>query len=387
MRRPSAPRRRRAASHCRLASTALVLSAGCAEAESADVVGLLLSVGNEQVISQAQVTLDSLERAGTERRVRLSRGESPVPAGAPLATTVEHAIRLAADGNVYAVVGPPSSTEALLVAPVLEEAGLAMIVPTATTRRLRASGPHVFPLAPDDSIEGEFIARFAADSFAARSATVFHVVDDYGRGVDESVAGALERAGIAVLDRVPIRVDQRCDEAGGNPYDLLLDASLRRGTPDVVIVAGRVVETACVAAAVARRRPGLPVIAGDGATPLATLRAAVAPVVAGSLFVVTHWSATGERASGFARGFEARHGRAPDPADALLYDAMVLAAHAVAQAGGDRREVISYLRALGRRTPAFEGVTGAISFAADRSRPLFMVRASDGVVVAEAGPR
>lgn len=387
MRRPSAPRRRRAATPRRLVATAVVLSAGCTEVDRAAIVGLLLSVGNEQVIAFAELALDSLEHAGAARHVRVSRGEAPAPGGAALATTVEHAIRLAADANVSAIVGPPSSTEALLVAPVLEEAGLAMIVPTATTRRLRASGQHVFPLAPDDSIEGEFIARFAAESLSARSATVFHVVDDYGRGLEESVAAALERAGIAVLDRVSIRVDERCDGSGGNSYDIRLDASLRRGTPDVVVIAGRVLETACLAAAVARRRPDLPVIAGDGATPLTTLRAAVTPLVAGSLFVVSHWSASEPRASGFARGFEARYGRAPDPADALLYDAMLLAAHAVAETGGDRREVISYLRELGRRVPPFDGVTGPISFVVDRYRPLYMVHAGDGVVVAEMPAR
>lgn len=289
--------------------------------------------------------------------------------------TSDGALTLAAafvgDPAVAVVVGPSNSRHALATAPAYNAAGLAHIVPSATSRRLRSAGPSTFVLVPDDSVQGEFIARFAQDRLHARTATVFYVNDEYGEGLREGIESNFVAHGGIILGTFPV--------GGEVDISVLLRAAIRRGRPDVILMAGRSEETGQLVKALRTAAPGLPVVAGDGAyLPAELLRASDGDV--DGLYVVAFWvyDSTNAAHRAFADRVRQVFHAEPLPEDALTEDALVLATEARTAAGADRAAVRRWLAGLGHDRPPFPGLTGKISFGPDRELPLAMVRFRGG---------
>jgi branched-chain amino acid transport system substrate-binding protein len=351
----------------------------CARDQPTVVVGLAWPEEAPHALMVARAVIDSTASPGDPRIVVMPNNE--LPDRTTLQSSVDQALQFAASADVIAVVGHPSSTETVLAAPIYAEAGIPLVVPTATTRRLADAGPLVFPLAPNDSLEGEFIAEFAHGQLAARSALVFYAVDDYGAGLAAGVSSAFERLAVRVIDRVPVRLDHQCPPFNTtNPYEDQVDASFRKGVPDVVVVAGRRWEVGCIARAVNMRVPGTPVIGGDGATPADSVLTDTAGPALDSLYIVVLWLADGDapEAARFASLFQRITGRTARPEDALVHDAIMLIVAAVREGGANRASVRAYLEGLGRARPAYAGITGAITFQAGAQRPLHMMQIRSG---------
>ncbi|MBW8771961.1 MAG: amino acid ABC transporter substrate-binding protein, partial [Gemmatimonadetes bacterium] len=144
--------------------------------------------------------------------------------------------------DVAVVVGPSNSRHALATAPAYNAAGLPQIIPSATSRRLREAGPSTFTLAPDDSVEGEFLARFARRGLHARRALVFYINDEYGEGLRAGIVAAFTTLGGTVVETVPI--------GNGTDLEAMVAAGIPRRQVDVVICAGRSTETGLLLRAV-----------------------------------------------------------------------------------------------------------------------------------------
>lgn len=276
--------------------------------------------------------------------------------------------------DVAVVVGPSNSRHALVTAPAYNAAGLAQILPSTTSRRLRGAGPGTFILVPDDSVEGEFMARFAWDSLHARRAVLFYANDEYGEGLRAGISAAFAALGGKVLEAIPTAEEM--------DYDAVVGSGIRRHRPDVVFSAGRGVETGKLVRQLRTTRIASPVVAGDGAYYLPHLQQGSGGDLSG-LYVLAFWvlDSTNAAHRAFADRVRRIFGNEPTPEDALTEDALVLAATARREAGSDRLAVRRWLTGLGTDRPPFEGLTGPITFGAGRQLPLAMVRFVDGRVV------
>lgn len=294
--------------------------------------------------------------------------------------TAEQALAFAAQlvgrRDVTVVVGPSNSREALATAPAYVAAGLPVIVPSATSRRLRSAAGTLFTLAPDDSVEGAFLARFAARQLRARRGVIFYANDEYGEGLRTGITDAFTTLGGTVAEAVPV---------GGSVADpaALLAATLRRAHPEVIFSAARAEATGALLRAAHALAPGVPVVAGDGAY----LPPALASAAGGDLrdlYVLAFWSydSTVARQREFVARVRRLRGTAPMPEDALTVDALGLAVAALDAVGPDRERIRRWLRELGRTHPAYPGLTGPISFGAERALPLRILRFEDGRAVA-----
>lgn len=319
-----------------------------------------------------------LAPAGVEpiRLVATATGGWEAYGTTPLTAEVQRATLMAANPEIVVVVGPGGSREALQVAPVYGAAEMPVLIPTATSRLLAGAGPLTFRLAPDDSLQGEFIAAFADSGLRVRQLAIFYVPDEYGIGLAAGAATAATRRGLTVLERAPIRLTQDClDGEGRAHYDGIVAQLARRGTPDGVVMAARTVEAACLARALRARWPRVELLAGDGAY-LESGFFVRAGAAAQNTYLVAFWHpdlpAPASRA--FRDRFIARAGRVPRHGEAVFADAALLAAAAVREGGANRAAVAAYLHSLGRTRPAFEGITGAIAFTPGHARPLWMTR-------------
>jgi len=344
---------------------ALAAVAGCGGRAEPAVIGYGFEITGTPSVAVARDEL-AARRSGPGIRVvfdSVASGERPD-------IEIERAQRLAAEPGLVGVVGHAGSRASLAAAPVYNEAGIPHIVPTGTSRQLRDAGPWTFALAPNDSVEGEFIAEFVTRRLGARRVTIFYTNDEYGEGLRDGVDAGLARLGATVVDRVPFAY----------PGDLAarIDASLRRGIPDVVVAAMRWRATGRLTRLVTERVPGIRVVAGDGAMVLPRLADSAGPA-ADALFIVDFWVPDSSRASrAFVERFRRVAGVEPRGSHAMSHDALMLLAHAAREVGPDRGEIRRYLMSLGGSRPPYPGVTGPISFRPDRRPNLVMTRLVSG---------
>lgn len=317
----------------------------------------------------AFMAADEINAAGGIHGTFLQIIRDTIPMDAEPADVEVRRAELLVAQRPLAVVGHGGSRGSLVAAPVYNEAGIVQIVPTGTSRLLRGAGPWTYVLAPDDSVEGAFIARFARERLGARRAAIIYLNDEYGTGLRDGIKAAL---GDVVLTR-ELRVGRESDLAA------LIDLALR-DRPDVLLAAVRAPTATAVMRLLAARRAELPVIAGDGAVVLPDLALHAGPAAAGRLYAATFWLPG--RPDSASRAFEAalrrRLLREPTASDALIYDAVRLLAQAVREAGSEPAAVRDWLRSPSR--PPFPGVTGALAPGA--RPPLVMGVVRGGTLVA-----
>jgi branched-chain amino acid transport system substrate-binding protein len=269
--------------------------------------------------------------------------------------------------RVVGVVGHAGSRVSLVAAPIYNAAEVVHIVPTGTSRLLARAGPWTLTLAPNDSVEGTFIAEFVRDRLRARSVVMLYVNDEYGMGLRDGVRSALSGSDVRLLR------EQRYDISGD--IGTAVDAALRGGAPDVVVVGGRARETGAIARRLRALRVPSRVVAGDGSDVLHDLVTVAGPAAAG-IYVTTFWlpGAGADTASErFRRAVSQRFVRPASSQDAMIYDAVRVMAAAVEAVGDDPAAVRRYLLELGRTRPRYRGLTGEIGFGAGAGPPRFVM--------------
>ncbi len=296
------------------------------------------------------------------------------------AAEVDVAETLILTPDLSAVVGHLSSRSSLLVAPIYQDAGIPLIVPTGTTRRLRDLGPLVFSMAPDEDAEGEFITAFAVDRLGARRITVFYLYgDEYGIGLRDGVVSSLGKRSLAPADQVGILED--------SDFPKIVAASIKRAVPDGVVVAGRNLEAAGIISALHTLLPDVPVVAGDGVV-LSKDYGDTLGRAANGVFAVAFWhpNLATDTSRAFMTRWRAKPGPDPTGPCVMFYDALKLLAQAIREVGSRPSSIRKYLAELGVTRPPYPAVAGPISFAPGRPTNLVMTHFSGGEV-AIAGSR
>lgn len=267
--------------------------------------------------------------------------------------------RLAGDPEIVGVVGHGGSRNTLAAAPIYVDAGLPLLVPSATSRALGALGAWVFTLVPNDSVEGDFIAEYVTDSLQASRVVIFYVMDEYGAGLSAGVQAGLRSRNVT-FSLAPVRT-----VTGPVPRDFssIVESAVRDAEADVAVLAVRDPAMRQMLPELARHSPGLHVVAGDGVVETRSPSDWIPPGL-GNVAVVSFWNpASPANASReFVSTFTEITGREPSPAEALRHDAIMVLARAAVSGNGGRGRVRRYLASLGHGRPAIEGVTGTILF-------------------------
>lgn len=366
----------RAAAFVSCAAVALLAAAGCGRRGAPVRIGLVLP---SDFAAAAVIAAEEINAAGgvSGRRLELVRDSVPpvLPDGGG-----SHIVRATSvlRRSVIAVIGHEGSGQSLAAAPVYNAAGVVQLVPTGTSRLLAQAGEWTLALAPNDSVEGRFVAGFVRRRLGARSVVIFYANTEYGIGLREGVQGALAAGGVTAVRAV--RYDLAADLA------VLVEAALRHGTPDAVVIAGYAADAGRIAGLLRDRGVRAPIVAGDGAHVLPALVAGRPDAVEG-MYVVTFWLPG--VADSATRRFEAavrrQIGREPSARDAMVYDAFHLLATAVREVGDSPRRVRSYLLSLGVSRPRYHGITGEIGFGAGAGAPRFVMGQVQRSVVEQIG--
>jgi branched-chain amino acid transport system substrate-binding protein len=123
---------------------------------------------------------------------------------------VAAAQRLAANADVYGIIGPSSTASSSAAIPVLERAQIVAISPSASTPTLVTDNKDFYIMSLPTTSYGPSVPQFAVDNFGAQTLAMIHVKDDWGEGV----------TGLAM------------DWASANNVEVVGDASYTQGDRD-----------------------------------------------------------------------------------------------------------------------------------------------------------
>jgi branched-chain amino acid transport system substrate-binding protein len=277
-----------------------------------------------------------------------------------------------ANRNIVGVVGHVTSGAMMAAAPVYSQ-GLVAIATTASSPDLSGISGWAFRVISSDSANGIRMARFAT-AHGFRRAAILYENNSYGRGLAESFRNGYSGQVVA-MDPIPSDGSSSLE-----PYV----SYLRVREPDLVFVAGTDASGRSFLREAHRQALRAAYMGGDGWTPLA-----MDTTLAEGVFVGAPFSAEDPRseARSFVRAYRDRYHEDPDGNAALAYDATMLLARAIEQAGPSRTAIREWLADLAFTEPHV-GVTGPIAFRPTGDvvgRGIVMTRVRSGSLAVERG--
>ena len=360
-----------------LAGTAGVLAflVGCGRgAPERPVIGVAYPSWSAPYIAEAESTLRrAWGDTATLPRFVFDTSTGPETADRVVAWT-QHLLR---EPGLAVVVGPSASHTALAAGAAINSAAIPEIIPTATSRHLDQVGPWLFRLVANDSVEAEFLARQIAARRSLHRVLLLFVNDAYGQGLRSALHEALAREGLGLTAELSVSAE--------SDFEALFRSEFRDRPPDVILGAFRNPELAAAGDALVRLGSRRPVFVSDGAFGPRAFHGRV-PHPSFDVFGVAFWlpAASDTAAQAFRANFARVTGWTPRPEDALIHDALVLAATATREARGEPREVRLWLLSLGAGLPPFPGAAGPIDLQAPNRRAFHLGRfVGDDAIPAE----
>jgi branched-chain amino acid transport system substrate-binding protein len=338
-----------------LAAAVLGLAA-CSHEKGPIVIGLAGPFSQPRGLAMrqaAELAVDEVNAAGGVGGRRLALRVMDDSGSEDVAVRVATALR--DDPAVVGVIGHLTSTTSLVAIRVYGAGArpVAMISPSASSPDLSGINPWFLRVCPSDLSHGPDLARFARLRMNAGRAAVIYINNDYGRGVRKSFSAEFTRLGGRVIEEDPYTPATSSLE----PY---LSRIRQQGGVDVVMLAAERPGAELALREMAALGVRWPVMGGDALTGIEADGKLAEGVHISSAYLPDR---PGERNAQFVAAYgRAYPGQRPDHRGAGAYDIVHLLARALADVGADRQALRDYLARVGRARPAFEGVTGTISF-------------------------
>lgn len=253
--------------------------------------------------------------------------------------------------DMTAVIGAHWSSHSLIIAPILQKAGIPMISPGSTNPAVTRDRDYIFRACFVDSFQGVAMAKFASEELRAKTAVVVTNIDeDYSTTLGRFFTNAFQKTDGRILAELFYRGD--ATDFSKNINELL------RQRPDVVYLPGYTRDSGLFIKQAAKMGLSTTFLGGDAWDEIEKY---AGPAVNGS-YQSAPWHpqvpfAASHRMQELyfaAQGKEIANNSSP-----LAYDAVMLLAEAITRAGTlDRKAIRDALAA----TKDFPGATGKITF-------------------------
>lgn len=228
--------------------------------------------------------------------------------------------------SVDVLIGPPTSTLAIAVAPVAEVSLIPMITPMASNPAVTAGRRMVVRLAFVDAVQGMVLARYAYDSLGVRRAAALHdAASPHGREVTRTFRETFEALGGSIVRVETFDVDDPRDHSP--QIRRILDTR-----PDAILLPSFVVHDSAQIRVARAMGFGGRFLGSDAWD----IRALSSREDARGSIVVANWDRHADRAASreFLAIWAARHpDEQPRATAAATFDAIMIAAEAASRAG------------------------------------------------------
>ena len=290
--------------------------------------------------------------------VVLNNGSTPI--GSLLAAT--RAVHL----QVTAVIGAHWSTHSLIIAPILQEAGIPMITPGSTNPAITPGRDYVFRVCFLDSFQGLAMAHFAAETLKAkRSVILTNIDEEYSVTLASFFQQAFTQSGGHVVKELSYRAQE------SDFSEMLL--TVKGLKPDVIYLPGYTSDSGLIIKQARKMGITTVFLGGDAWDNIEE----IAGTGADDCFVSVPWhpdlSFSGSKH--MQQTLTSFNQWPPEnPSSPLAYDGVMLLADAITRAGSlDRRSIRNALAATNR----YPGATGAITFDQNgdpKHKPIIIVK-------------
>lgn len=275
--------------------------------------------------------------------------------------------------KVVAIVGGVTSSEALTIGPIAQNAKVVLVTGTATNPRVTQVGDFIFRVCFLDDFQGEVMANFAYKNLKAKTAAVLTAVtSDYSKGLADS----FKKKYIALGGKIV--ADESYSE-GDTDFRAQL-TKIKASKPDFVFVPGYYSDVAPILNQARELGITVPFGGGDGWDSPELLKQAAK--AAEGCFYTNHFTPDAKDllVQTFVKNYTKKYGMAPDALAALKYDAMKFLLEGIKKAG--TTDPVKIKEALASMK-TFRGVTGSMTFDANRNaiKSAFILQIKGGKVV------
>ena len=279
--------------------------------------------------------------------------------------------KLITQDKVVAILGDATSSATLEAAPIAQSANIPMITPTATNPRITEVGDYIFRVCFLDEFQGRVLAKFTREKLkAGKVFTLTDVKQDYSVDLSKFFKDEFTKRGGTI-------VGEQSYSTGDTDFRAQL-TSIRASRPDVVYVPGYYQEVALIVKQARQLGLNMPFVGCDGWANQALL--AIGGKAIDGCYFTNHFSPDDSITD--RQRIRRRNIRKNTDLLRILFLLLVmmlpgLLADAIKRAGSTDSKA---LRDALAKTSGFEGVTGQISFDANRnaSKPGLIVTVKDG---------
>ncbi len=336
---------------------ALVLSplfAGCGKGEPVVKIGFVVPLTGDQAAHGMDM------QRGAELALEQAQAKGPVLPGFKLelatlddarnpAQAVSAAKRLAADGDVLAVVGHLNSSCTKPASAIYHEARLLHVNPVSSNPQISRQGfDTFFRICPTDDLQGPAGAHFAIQRLGAHRIFVLDDMTTYGRGLANEFLKAAQSTGAEILGHEGIT-------QGEKDFTPVL-TKIKGLNPDLIYFAGMFPEAALLLKQRFKLNLSARFLGGDGLFEPALIDLA-GPGAAEGMYLTTLGGDIRQvpTAQEFVKAFEAKYGHL-GAYSSYAYEGTNIALEAIRQAGRkDRQAVLTAMKQM-KQYPGILGV-------------------------------
>lgn len=339
-------------------------------------MGVSMQRGVQMALAEANAEGGALLADGTRRKVdaRVYDSQGRPEEAARVAT------RLITQDKVTLVIGEISSSASLAMAPIVHEAKVPMISPSATNVRVTEASDFVFRVCFIDSFQGKVVARFASETLKLKKIAILKDnKTDYSLGLAEVFGKAWSEMGNTI-------VAEEAYSRGDTDFRSQLTA-IKAKQPDAIYIPGGYTDVGVIARQAREVGITVPLLGNDGWDSEKLFELAGSAIDGG--YFSNHYTPDdpSPRLQAFIAQYKAKFGAAPDAFAALSYDATKVGLAALSRAkdlsGPAIRDEIA-------KTQGHEGVTGNITLDDKRNatKPAVILQVKDGKArfIASVGP-
>ena len=263
------------------------------------------------------------------------------------------ATKLAGDPEISVVVGHLCSSASLASLPIYKEAKLPAISPASTNITLGKSSPYYFRNVYKDDFQGLFLAKYAKHIKDYKKVAIFYEMNDYSMGLMKAFMDQAKMSGIRILGKEAYTAETTDFKPQLTKFKMM--------KPDAIFIPGYAPQgTLIISQAKSLGMKNVDFLGADGLDDNLMLKNPDAE----GLFVTTPFipDKAGPKAAGFIEAYRKKYGIDPNWFAANTYDAVGIAAAAIAAAGQDREKIREYLASLNTKAKAYDGVAGKTYF-------------------------
>ena len=269
------------------------------------------------------------------------------------------ATKKAIDSKVIAVLGYNYSSNALMAAPLHQQAKLPMLTPSASAIRLGTMGRYIHMGCFDNNFMGEALADIARSKLKTSKAVLLPAADcAYCSDLADSFERSFKASGGSIAIKIPILLDDKDFSAVIN--------RLKGADFDVVLIPNQELTSSRMIAALAKAGINKPFLGADGWGNVGQEFFGILGGVSFTGYSVSHWhpELQTKASVAFVTEYQKSFGKTPNDTSVLAYDSTLLLIEALLNSKSYTREgVENALNAM----KEFKGVTGDFQMSANHA--------------------